>query len=356
PIVEANTVRLYARLMALSEDPTTSESQKKLWTFAEQLLPEESEERDGKNPYPYGRLNQSLMELGSLVCTPRAPRCGDCPVAHVCKTNQLGGNAVSRIPVVKAKPTVQPVREAALLIYRPMEPKLDSEISTTPRDRNVFLVRRRTSRERWSGLWDFPRFPVGELCDRPLFDYLRSQFTSVTKEDSEWCETSFTFSSRTGEIEPIMNLADRLVFDTLEPMKILRHSVTRYSITLEVYLARISSRVVLSNPTLRLPRMKGKRPAQRTLFSGDDGDNRFESAKWPNLPSHLARVLSPEPGTASVPLLSSIPTNSPGTTFPMGTEWSWMTLEQLEQAPMHTTARKMTTLAVVLERMPLPPS
>lgn len=63
PIVEANTVRLYARLTALSEDPTTSESQKKLWTFAEQLLPEESEERDGKNPYPYGRLNQSLMEL-----------------------------------------------------------------------------------------------------------------------------------------------------------------------------------------------------------------------------------------------------------------------------------------------------
>lgn len=76
----------------------------------------------------------------------------------------------------------------------------------------------------------FHDFPVGELCDRPLFDYLRSQLASVTKEHRSGVYPHSHFLLN-GQIEPIMNLADQLVFDTLEPMKILRHSVTRYSMT-----------------------------------------------------------------------------------------------------------------------------
>ncbi len=328
PILEANTIRLYARLMALSEDPTTSESQQKLWTFAEQLLPPEflppeqegteSEECHRETRYPYGRLNQSLMELGSLVCTPRTPRCDVCPVAEFCGTYRQGGDATSRIPAAKAKPTVLPVREVAMLIYRRLESNPDfrtldsskrgskiTDLASTSEASDgpiVFLVRRRTSRERWSGVWDFPRFPVGELREEVLFDHLRSRFAAVTKTDSVWSETSSIFSSRTGEVETIADLADRLIFDASEPIKMLRHSVTRYRIMLEVYLARISS------PT-----------TSRSFIS------------------------------SSIP---PIPTDSPGATFPMSTEWSWMTLEQLERLPMHTTARKMTILAATLKRSP----
>jgi A/G-specific adenine glycosylase len=43
---------------------------------------------------PAGRaadFNQAMMELGATICTPRAPRCGDCPVAPGCATCAAGG-------------------------------------------------------------------------------------------------------------------------------------------------------------------------------------------------------------------------------------------------------------------------
>jgi A/G-specific adenine glycosylase len=45
---------------------------------------------------PPGRaaaFNQAMMELGGTVCTPRAPRCGDCPVGEGCATRAAGGVA-----------------------------------------------------------------------------------------------------------------------------------------------------------------------------------------------------------------------------------------------------------------------
>jgi A/G-specific adenine glycosylase len=45
---------------------------------------------------PHGRaaaFNQAMMELGATVCTPRAPRCGSCPVAAGCATQRGGGVA-----------------------------------------------------------------------------------------------------------------------------------------------------------------------------------------------------------------------------------------------------------------------
>src|SRR3954454_18020734 len=45
---------------------------------------------------PAGRaaaFNQAMMELGATVCRPRAPRCGDCPVARGCGAHAAGGPA-----------------------------------------------------------------------------------------------------------------------------------------------------------------------------------------------------------------------------------------------------------------------
>jgi A/G-specific adenine glycosylase len=46
---------------------------------------------------PAGRaasFNQAMMELGATVCTPRAARCGGCPVATGCAAGAAGGPAV----------------------------------------------------------------------------------------------------------------------------------------------------------------------------------------------------------------------------------------------------------------------
>jgi A/G-specific adenine glycosylase len=43
-------------------------------------------------------FNQAMMELGATVCTPRAPRCGTCPVEAGCATHRAGGVVVPTVP------------------------------------------------------------------------------------------------------------------------------------------------------------------------------------------------------------------------------------------------------------------
>ncbi|HTU24154.1 MAG TPA: A/G-specific adenine glycosylase, partial [Pirellulales bacterium] len=132
PILEANTVRLHSRLLALDEDPASRAAQQRLWQFAEAVLP-----RRGA-----GELNQALMEFGSLVCTPRAPKCDACPLAEYCLARERGLEDV--IPRPAKKPVVEAVREGAVVVWRSEQ----------------VLVRCHPAGERWAGLWDFPRFPL----------------------------------------------------------------------------------------------------------------------------------------------------------------------------------------------------
>jgi A/G-specific adenine glycosylase len=61
------------------------------------------------------RSNQALMELGAVVCLPREPRCGECPVAMHCEAHRRGTQ--NELPPPRVKP--EPVRkERTLLVIR----------------------------------------------------------------------------------------------------------------------------------------------------------------------------------------------------------------------------------------------
>jgi len=36
-------------------------------------------------------LNWAILDLGAMICVPRAPRCGQCPIASRCETGNSGG-------------------------------------------------------------------------------------------------------------------------------------------------------------------------------------------------------------------------------------------------------------------------
>jgi A/G-specific adenine glycosylase len=71
-----------------------------------------------------GDVTAALMDLGQLVCTPRNPDCGACPLAAECAA--LSHGAVARFPRRKPRPQTQRVfvpppprlRERALLVAR----------------------------------------------------------------------------------------------------------------------------------------------------------------------------------------------------------------------------------------------
>lgn len=181
PILEANTVRLLSRLAALRDDPTKSAGQKKLWQLAESLLPRKD----------VSRFNQSLMELGSLVCTPREPKCDECPVESLCQARQLG--VVDQLLPTTKKTVYTEVREAAVVVCR---------------DRQV-LLRQCGAEERWAGLWDFPRFGVDS--EGPLF-------------------AASEIEGKLAELTGVQAQLGPLV-------KTIKHGVTRYRITLDCYEA-----------------------------------------------------------------------------------------------------------------------
>jgi A/G-specific adenine glycosylase len=126
PVVDGNVKRVYSRLFGIrGTKPATDRA---CWTIAATLV-------RGGTP---GDWNQAVMELGATVCTPRAPRCSDCPVARSCRARALGR------PEAFPAPTAQ--RESRTI---------DVAVAWIERRGRVLLERFRPGGP-FRGAWDLP--------------------------------------------------------------------------------------------------------------------------------------------------------------------------------------------------------
>jgi len=128
PALDANVRRVFSRLLELREPLGSAAAEKHLWEAAENSL---SLERPGDH-------NQALMELGALVCKPKAPDCPRCPLRGKCLAYQHGSQ--SQLPVRKAKPPVPHYTVTAAVI----------------RAGGFVLIARRPQGGMLGGLWEFP--------------------------------------------------------------------------------------------------------------------------------------------------------------------------------------------------------
>ena len=129
PIVDGNVRRVFARLL---DEPAPLDP--RLWELAERFA-------DGERP---GDLNQSLMELGATVCTPRAPACPRCPISMHCEAFARGTQNERPEPR-KRKPL--PVERLGVAV-------LEAE--------GRLLLVRRSARGRLAGMWEFPAVRLSE--------------------------------------------------------------------------------------------------------------------------------------------------------------------------------------------------
>src|SRR5882672_11225234 len=79
-VLDGNVARVLARLGAIRGDLRESARWQELQETADRLL-------DPESP---GDWNQSMMELGATLCTPKSPQCLLCPVAQFCEGRKLG--------------------------------------------------------------------------------------------------------------------------------------------------------------------------------------------------------------------------------------------------------------------------
>jgi len=108
-----------------------------LWTAASRLL-------DAKWP---GDFNQAMMELGAVVCTPRAPACLTCPVVEQCVTR---GELASNEKAAQQK-------------------KREIHYALNCRDGEVFLVRRALGASLMPGMWELPETLASMNGGSPAF-------------------------------------------------------------------------------------------------------------------------------------------------------------------------------------------
>jgi A/G-specific adenine glycosylase len=105
-VVDGNVVRVLSRLLALEDDPTRGTGALRIRATAQELL-------DPRHP---GDFNQAVMELGASLCSPAAPRCGDCPLSRHCAAFLAGRPA--DFPRLPARPASRTLVKAVLLVLR----------------------------------------------------------------------------------------------------------------------------------------------------------------------------------------------------------------------------------------------
>jgi A/G-specific adenine glycosylase len=144
PVLDGNVERVLARLLAV-RDPRRGA--RGLWDVAAAFA---------RGPRP-GDVNQALMELGALVCTPRQPGCPRCPLRASCRAARSGSpERYPRLPPARA---TERVRVA---------------VAWAERSDRV-MIERRTSGSPLRGAWDLPavEVPSGASAARSVAAHLR---------------------------------------------------------------------------------------------------------------------------------------------------------------------------------------
>ncbi len=139
PVLDGNVARVFSRVFGFEQDLSRKPAQEWLWKMAEGLVQTACKLTDQvASPNPCGDLNQGLMELGALVCTPTNPSCSVCPWNRFCKA--LARGRTDRIPHRKTK--AKPIQKRVLVLLIEREER--------------YLVRRRVVSDVNGAFWEFP--------------------------------------------------------------------------------------------------------------------------------------------------------------------------------------------------------
>lgn len=197
PCVDGNVLRVLARLLNSPLDVTAPAVKKQFTAAAAELVPADRP----------GDFNQSLMELGAIVCLPNgAPLCEQCPLRQLCRGRAAG--TAPQLPV-KAPKKARTVEERTVLLC------------VSP---SGVLVTRRPEHGILAGLWEYPCLP-GSIPPEDAAGQLRTwglQPLSVEKAGNarhifthkEWHMTGYL-----ARVSPSASLPEGLRWATVEELR-----------------------------------------------------------------------------------------------------------------------------------------
>lgn len=125
-VVDGNVYRVVSRLYAIDTPIDTTQGQRLFRDLARDILPSDRA----------ADWNQAMMDLGAMVCTPRNPQCGECPLNVYCAVCPDG--TAENYPVKQGKVKQRERR----FIYLWVECE------------GCVALRRRPGGDIWQGLWE----------------------------------------------------------------------------------------------------------------------------------------------------------------------------------------------------------
>ncbi len=145
PAVDGNVLRVVSRLLCSHEDISDTKVKREIEAAITEILPER-----------VGDFNQSLMELGAMVCLPGgAPKCLCCPLRELC-LGYAAGEAI-HLPIKSPKKPVRVEKRTLFLLFCGEKAALQ----------------KRPERGLLAGMWEPPAAP-GTLLEGEARQYLEN--------------------------------------------------------------------------------------------------------------------------------------------------------------------------------------
>ncbi|MBD1224760.1 A/G-specific adenine glycosylase [Virgibacillus halodenitrificans] len=136
PAVDGNVMRVFSRVLRIEEDITLQRTKKLFEIYVKEMI-------DKDDPSSF---NQAVMELGALICTPKAPACLFCPVQEQCSAFAEG--IQEELPIKK-----KAKKQKTLPYIVPL-------IKNTS---DQYLIEKRQDQGLLANLWQFPMVPKEEV-------------------------------------------------------------------------------------------------------------------------------------------------------------------------------------------------
>jgi len=149
PLIDGNVLRVMTRLEQNNNDISKAKTKATVTERLDRLISRE---------HP-GAFNQSLMDLGRAICTPKNPACQSCPVSTLC------------LAYTKGNPEDYPVKPVKKMI-----PHYNIVIGLI-RKNSKFLIQRRAEKGLLGGLWEFPggKIETGESKREALLREIKEE-------------------------------------------------------------------------------------------------------------------------------------------------------------------------------------
>lgn len=136
PAVDGNVMRVLSRVLQIDDNTSEQRVRKEFEQYVREMISKEDP----------SSFNQGIMELGALVCTPKAPQCLFCPIQQYCRAYENG--VVDQLPI-RAKPKKQKNLQYIVLLIK--------------NDKNEYVIEQRPHTGLLADLWQFPMIAVHDV-------------------------------------------------------------------------------------------------------------------------------------------------------------------------------------------------